>query len=81
MPKALGCRLGAGQPCSQGRSGGKLLSAERKWRCVAAACQRHGLSERRACAAFKTKIDADEIDPDDDSDEVSDASGGDANRG
>ena len=34
------------------RSGGKLLSAERKRRCVAAACQRHALSERRACAAI-----------------------------
>ena len=34
------------------RSGGKLLGAERKRRCVATARQRHGLSERRACAAL-----------------------------
>ena len=50
-PEAPGCGYGIGHPCSEGRSGGKLPSAERKRRCVATVRQRHGLSERRACAA------------------------------
>ena len=51
-PEALGCGLGAGQPCSQRRSGGKLPSAERKRRCVSIMRWRHKLSERWACAAL-----------------------------
>ena len=51
-PEAPGCGYGIGHPCSEGRSGGKLLSAERKRRCAATMRQRNGLSERRACAAL-----------------------------
>ena len=51
-PEAPGCGYGIGHPCFEGRSGGKLPSAERKRRCVATVRQRHGLSERRACAAL-----------------------------
>ena len=41
-PEAPGCGYGIGHPCSEGRSGGKLLSAERKRRRVATVRQRHG---------------------------------------
>ena len=51
-PEVPGCGYGIGHSCSEGRSGGKLLSAERKRRCVATMRQRQGLSERRACAAL-----------------------------
>ena len=51
-PEAPGCGYGIGHPCFEGRSGGTLPSAERKRRCVATVRQRHGLSERRACAAL-----------------------------